>query len=222
MSDDQAATGTGAGAAHDNHPGLDALLSYAAGSVEGPDIPHVTSHLASCGECAGIVERYRLVAETVRADALAAPAPDALVRAKALFPQRESASLSPMPDLLQPVRRVLAELIFDSLGGLTPSLAGFRGGGDRHVTFVAEAVQIDLHLQAPVRRGGAWQIHGQIDAIASDHSTVDMVHTGEEHAVARARTDDRGMFALEAPAGRYDLLVRMPDVIHVLPGISLG
>lgn len=218
MGDEQAAAGMGA--TSDNHPSLDDLLTYATGSVAGLDTSSLTTHLTSCGECAGIVARYQLVAETVRADALATPSPEVLARARSLF--QRSGPESPVSDFLQPVRRVLAELIFDSFGGLTPSLAGFRGSGDRHMTFVAESVQIDLHVQAPVTRAGIWQLHGQVDAVASSDSMVDLVYAGEEDAVARVRTDDQGMFALEAPAGRYDLLVRLPDVIHVLPGLSIG
>ena len=206
------------------HPELDDLLAYADGhsTMEGLDISGLKTHLASCDDCAGIVALYQLVAGTVRGDALTAPSPAVLARAKALFPEQGAARQSPLQDVLQPVRRVLADLIFDSYGGVTPGLAGFRGGGDRHMTFVAEAVQIDLHLQAPVMRGGVWQIHGQVDAASAVSSLVDMVHAGDEQAVARVRTDEQGMFALEAPAGQYDLLVRLPDVIHVLPGLSIG
>lgn len=227
MGDDRAEAG--AGAARGEHPSLDDLLSYADGNMDNMDmegldisISSLRTHLASCGECAGVVARYQLVAETVRADAMAMPAPEVLARAKALFPRVPSTLPSSRPDLLQPVRRVLAELIFDSFGGLTPGLAGYRGSGDRHMTFVAESVQIDLHLQAPLTRDGIWLIHGQVDAVASNDSLVDMVHAGDERAVTQVRTDDQGMFALEAPAGRYDLLVRLPDVIHVLPGLSIG
>lgn len=219
MNDDLAA---GAGAAGDDHPNLEDLLSYAAGTTEGFDISHVTTHLAVCTDCAGVVARYQLAADTVRADAMIVPSPEVLARAKSLFSPGAAAAPTPLRDVLAPVRRVIAELIFDSHGGLTPSLAGFRGGGDRHVTFVAESVQIDLHVQAPMKRDGSWQIHGQVDALASGGSQVDIVQSGKEHAVARVRVDDQGIFALEAPAGRYDILVRLPDVIHVLPGLSFG
>ena len=220
MGDDRVAAE--AGATGDEHPGMDDLLSYADGNMDGLDVSWLNAHLASCDECAGVVARYGFVAATVRSDASTAPSPEAIARAKAIFTESGSAPRPQWQDLLQPVRRVLADLIFDSYGGVTPGLAGFRGGGDRHMTFVAEAVQIDLHLQAPVMRGGVWQIHGQVDAASAVSSLVDMVHAGDEQAVARVRTDEQGMFALEAPAGQYDLLVRLPDVIHVLPGLSIG
>lgn len=206
----------------DEHPEMDDLLSYAEGNMDGLDVSRLKAHLASCEECAGVVARYGFVAATVRSDAITAPSPEAMARAKALFPEQGAVRQHQWQELLQPVRRVLAELVFDSYGGLTPGLVGFRGSGDRHMTFVAEAVQIDLHLQAPAMRGGAWQIHGQVDAASSVISQVDIVNAGDERAVARVRTDEQGMFSLEAPAGRYDLLVRLPDVIHVLPGLSIG
>lgn len=204
-----------------NHPDLEELLAFASGDdVSG--LPSLAAHLAGCAECAVTVARYRLIAATVREDATSSPPATAVARAKALLPAHKPDVAAPAGDLLAPLRRIFADLIFDSAGGLAPGLAGFRGGGDRHLTYVAEAVQVDLRLQPPREPEGSWRVQGQLDADAlPPRATVDMVLPGEDHAVARTNTDEHGLFALAAPAGRYDILVRLPNVIHVLRGLDL-
>jgi hypothetical protein len=106
---------------------------------------------------------------------------------------------------------------------VSPALAGFRGGGDRHLTFVAGSVQVDLRLRPPAALGDAWRVQGQVDADALLPATeVDIVPAGEDEVVARTTADEHGMFDLAAPAGRYDLLVRLPFALQVLPGLELG
>ena len=201
-----------------DHPELAQLLTLASGD-QGDVTADEAAHVAGCALCAETVARYRLVAATLQNDDAPAPSHAALTRAKALFSVQPRAEA---PDILAPLRRIIAELVFDS-GGMTPQLAGFRGGGDRHLTFVVDAVQIDLRLQPPVDLEGSWHIHGQLDADdLLPVATVDLVLTREDLAVVRTETDEVGMFSLAAPAGRYDILVRLPDLIQVLPGLDLG
>jgi hypothetical protein len=202
-----------------DHPRLEELLAFASGE-DVPEVSPLATHVSGCAECAGVLARYREIANTVRADDAPLPAASVVARAKALF--AEQMAPEPARDLLAPLRRIVAELIFDSGGGLTPALAGFRGGGERHLTYVAEAVQVDLRLVPPLEPEGAWRVHGQLDA--DDQlplALVDMVPPGMDDAVAQTMTDQHGVFALAAPAGRYDMLVRLPDVIRVLPGLDL-
>jgi hypothetical protein len=146
-----------------------------------------------------------------------------VARAKALFAAPAARAAESPRDVFAPLRRIIAELVFDSGAGLTPGLAGFRGTGDRHLTYVAEAVQVDLRLQPPADLGGAWRVLGQVDADWLEPAiAVDMVQAGKERAVSQATTDERGMFSLAAPPGRYDILVRLAEAIRVLPGLELG
>ncbi len=204
-----------------NHPELEELLAFAS-TEEDVGLPEIQAHLATCAECAGTVRRYRLIAVTLREDDAIVPPPAAVARAKALLSAQPSGAAAPARDVLAPLRRIIAELIFDSAGGLAPGLAGFRGSGDRHLTYVAESVQVDLRLQPPLEPDGFWRVQGQLDAEERlPLATVDMVRPGRDDAVARATTDLHGVFSLEAPAGRYDILVRLPGVIRVLPGLDL-
>lgn len=204
-----------------DHPNLEELLAFASGD----DVPGLSSlalHLASCAKCTGTVNRFRLAAATLRSDDAPLPPEAAIARAKALFMVNAPASAAPSIGPLGTLRRVIAELIFDSAGGATPALAGFRGGGERYLTYVAEAVQVDLRLQPPLEPNGLWQVQGQLDADERlPLATVDMVPPGRDDAVAQAKTDQHGVFTLAAPSGRYDMLVRLPGVIRVLSGLDL-
>ena len=206
-----------------NHPSGEQLLAYASGEVDATAGTAISGHIAACAECDGVVARYRLVQGVLRADDAAEPPPALVTRAKALFAGTPNPDPAPRPDVLLPLRRVIAELVFDSGAALAPAMAGFRGTGDRHLTYVAESVQIDLRVRPPEGREGAWRVMGQVDAEKLVPATpVDMVRAGENEAVVRATTDEHGMFDLAAPAGRYDLLIRLPCALQVLPGLVLG
>lgn len=201
-----------------DHPEITRLLTFASGE-EGGLTAAEAAHVTGCAPCAETVARYRLVAATLRNDDASAPSQAVLSRAKALFTGEPRAQAR---DVLAPLRRIIAELVFDS-GGMTPQLAGFRGGGDRHLTFVADTVQIDLTLQPPVDREGSWHIHGQLDADdLLPVAIVDLVLTRDDLAVVRTETDEVGMFTLAAPAGHYDILVRLPELVQILPSLELG
>lgn len=205
------------------HPSGEQLVAFASVESDSMDAMAIADHVARCAGCAGTVARYRMVQDVLRA--VDAPEPPAAVvaRAKNLFAAAARHEVDTEPDHLAGLRRVVARLVFDSGAGLAPALAGFRGGGDRHLTYVAAAVQVDLRLRPPAALGGAWSVQGQVDADKHVPATaVDMVRAGEEDTVARATTDEHGMFALAAPAGLYDILVRLPCALQVLPGLELG
>lgn len=203
-----------------NHPSGEQLIAYGAGDIDDATDAVIAGHVAECAECAGVVARYRLVQDVLRANDAPEPPAALVTRAKALLTGAQPVQ---RPDLLQPLRRVIAELVFDSGAGLSPAVAGFRGGGERHLTYVAESVQVDLRVRPPHDQGGAWHVQGQVDAEKlGSVMAVDLAPAGEEQTVARATTDEYGMFDLAAPAGRYDLLIRLPCALQVLPGLVLG
>lgn len=206
-----------------NHPSGERLIAYAADDVDDAARMAIAGHVTQCTKCAGLVARYRLVQDVMRADDAPAPPAALVTRAKALFASAPDPRATERPDLLQPLRRVIAELVFDSGAGLSPALAGFRGGGERHLTYVADSVQVDLRVRPPHGQDGAWHVQGQVDAEKLiPRMAVDLAPAGEERAVVQATTDEHGMFDLAAPAGRYDLVIRLPCALQVLPGLVLG
>lgn len=206
-----------------NHPSGEQLIAYAAGEIDEAAGIEVAGHVTDCTKCAAVVARYRLVQDVMRADVAPEPPAALVTRAKGLFRADPETQAAVRPDLLQPLRRVIAELVFDSGAGQSPALAGFRGGGERHLTYVADSVQVDLRVRPPLDQGGAWRVQGQVDADKLvPAAAVDLAPTGEELAVAQATTDEHGMFDLAAPAGRYDLLIHLPCALQVLPGLVLG
>jgi len=206
-----------------NHPSGEQLVAFASDELDGADAIAAAAHINGCSSCTGTVARYRLVREVLRVADVPEPPAALLMQAKRLFATLDQPRAQELADRLAPLRRIVAELIFDSGAGLSPALAGFRGGGDRHLTYVAGEVQVDLRLQPPASQSGAWRVQGQVDADALAPSTaVEMVSAGEEWTVVQTTTDEHGMFDLAAPAGRYDILVRLPYALQILPGLELG
>ncbi len=53
-------------------------------------------------------------------------------------------------------------------------------------------------------------------------SPVALVTAGTSFLVAQTKADERAIFTLDAPAGRYDLFLGLPDGVIMLPGLDLG
>ena len=202
-----------------DHPNDEQLIAYAGDELNRADATVVPDHVVSCARCAGTVARYRMVRDLVRVDEADVPPVATLARAKALF---SAPTPFPARDRLAPLRRIIAELVFDSGAGLNPALAGFRGGGERHLTYEAEAIEIDLQLQPPAAQGGAWRLLGQIAAEPEAPTVLEILPAGEDAPVSAARADEYGMFQLSAPARRYDVVARFPDKLVILPGLEIG
>jgi anti-sigma factor RsiW len=200
------------------HPSEERLIAYASDELRGGDATAIADHLVGCAACAGTVARYRMVRDFVRADEAFAPPVAAVTRAKSLF---TVPAPPPARDLFAPLRRIVAELVFDS-GGPTPALAGFRGTGDRHLTYEAEAVEIDVQA-TPVEPEGEWRLLGQL---AADRElgpvALEVVPAGGREAVASTVSDEHGVFQVQVPAGTYEVVARLPDVEVVVPDLELG
>jgi anti-sigma factor RsiW len=203
------------------HPSEERLIAYASDELRGGDATAIADHLVGCAACTGTVARYRMVRDFVRADEAFIPSAAAVTRAKSLF-----TALAPAPvrdrNFFAPLRRIVAELVFDSGGGFAPALAGFRGAGDRHLTYEAETIEIEVQA-TPVEPGDEWRVLGQLAADRDlDPVAIQIVAAGGIDTVARAMSDEHGMFEVRLPAGRYELVARFPDIEVVVPILELG
>lgn len=203
-----------------NHPSEERLIAYASDELRGGDAVAIADHIVGCQACTGAVARYRMVRDFMRADQAFVPSAPAVSRAKALFATPEAA---PVRDPLAPLRRIVADLVFDSGAGLNPALAGFRGGGDRHLTYEAEVIEIDVQAMPSIGAEGEWRVLGQLAADRDlEPAAIQIVAGGGIDTVARTMSDEHGMFEMQLPSGRYDVVARFPDVEVVVPDLELG
>lgn len=193
------------------------LIAYAADELDEPEAAAVASHLATCAECAATLARFRTVRAVLRSDDSEAPPAATLVRARGLFAQRRPA---PEANWLQ---RVLARLTFDSRAG--PALVGARGiGRGYQLAFESDVADVDLELEPGEEPAGdRWRLLGQV-AVHEDApvAAVRLASPGTTTPVVQTTADEHGLFTLQAPLGRYDLLVSLPRVLLVLPDIEIG
>jgi anti-sigma factor RsiW len=198
------------------------LVAYASGELSGADAAIVEAYLAAAPHRAEKLQRLRHAIETMRRDDSAAPAPDAVRRARALWLQRaESTALA----WLRQAERLVATVVFDSRQRL--ALPGFRGGASTYqMAFECDAGRVDLQvLPRPQPAGGTWRLRGQV-APAGD-TTVEsaaLVSGGTAEAVAETTPDRHGRFKIDAAPGDYDLLVQLDggQRVIVAPGLALG
>jgi hypothetical protein len=144
-----------------------------------------------------------------------------IARAKALL---RGSRFDLARDLVQPLRRIVAQLTFDSRGGQAAALAGFRGTASTYqLAFAGAGAEVDLQLEPPADTGSPWRLLGQV---ATDEPptavTVEVAVAGEAAVVARTTADEDGVFNLATPPGRYDLVLTLPDLLLVLPNLEVG
>jgi anti-sigma factor RsiW len=203
------------------HPSEERLIAYASDELRGGDTAAIADHLVGCAACTGTVARYRMVRDFVRADEAFIPSAAAVTRAKSLFTAPAPAPVRDR-DFFAPLRRIVAELVFDSGGGFAPALAGFRGAGDRHLTYEAETIEIDVQA-TPVKPEGEWRLLGQLVADRElGPVALEVVPAGRREAVASTVSDEHGVFQLQVPSGTYEFVARFPDVEVVVPYLELG
>ena len=208
------------------------LIAYAAGEVGG-DAAAVASHLTVCPDCAATVARYRFVETTLRGDDSPPVPPATLARAKALFADLRRADVvetrpaAPPRDRRAPVRRVLAGLTFDSRAAFGSGLgfAGVRGGAGAayRLAYESEAGEVDVQVEPPAGGDAEWRLLGQV---AVDEATpgirVALTVPGSEAPAAEVEADEQGVFAVAAMPGTYDLSIRLPAALLILPELAVG
>ena len=196
------------------------LIAYAAGELPAGKAAEVEGHLPTHRAAAASVALYRAVGECVRRDDSVSPPATAVARARAIFRRK------PVPagsSWLDRVTATAARLIYDSR--VQP--AGVRhADASRRIQLAYEADDLDVDLaaepSAAAGRSGGWRMIGQINpATGSGGIAVAVVRTGTRSAVAETRADERALFTLEVPPGTYDLFLKLPRGVVVLPDLDL-
>ena len=200
----------------------DQVIAYAAGEG-GPDqAAAIEAWLDRHPEATATVNRYRSARQTLRTDDGVDPPAEALRRARALFETGRAAAPAWMGES---VIQAIATLIFDSRRA--PAPAGLRGPVvSFQMTYELSGVvpgELDLHAE-PTGGGDtrSWRLIGQI---ASPQATgplrVDLCRAGSLSPIRSVDGDDRGGFVLHVEAGSYDLHLRVPHGVVVVPDIRV-
>lgn len=203
--------------------GDERLLAYAAGELDAAQAAAVKARLAVSPEQAATVARYQAVRAILRRDDSVAPPATVLARARAIFPAATATGPVQWLGLTDAVRRVVAELTFDSGRGQAPALAGFRGGDPaRHLVFEAEGTIVDLHLEPLADEDQRWLITGQVETGASAPGVVvGLIPELYDASAFAVTTDAHGGFHFTVAAGRYTILIRLPESVVVLPNLVI-
>lgn len=195
------------------------LVAYAAGELEPALIPMVESHVAIDPEAAETVRLYRQVRATGRTDDSIAPPTATLEAAKALMAER--LARRPRVGLLESLKRIVAELAFDSRPRL--AVAGLRGATESYqLSFECPAATVDLEVERFVDGGQVrFRLMGQVTP-TSDAAvgTVALSAPGAFEPIATTDADERGVFSMTTQPGRFDVLVMVDDAVIVLGGIA--
>lgn len=203
------------------------LLAFANDELAPATATVVAAHLVGCAACTETVARFRLVRATVIEGERIAPPAATLDRAKALFRARRPATAAPLAAL----RRVVAQLSFDSRTAFGPGLAGVRGAGAAgagyQLAYTSDLADVDLQVDR-VTNGDAdrWQVLGQVapteDVADASSVRVSLASAGSDVPLVETATDEVGMFVVEALAGRYDVLLQLTNRLLVLAGVQIG
>ncbi|MGI9254974.1 MAG: hypothetical protein ACR2J8_14620 [Thermomicrobiales bacterium] len=205
-----------------NHPDHEALIAHAAGELEQNETMVIVAHLVGCDLCARTVARFAAAREAVRTDDAVAVPMTALTSVYALFTSAQPGIAGRVQQAVAPLRRLVAEITFDSWGKRAPGFAAVRGAADgRQFSWSAGDLDIDVQV-LPAEPGAA--SHRLVGQIGGQDGPVVSVALARENGqqVALARPDEFGAFALEAPVGAYDLEMIVDGALVIVPGVEIG
>ncbi len=189
------------------HIAFERLADMAEGRLDAANTDAIRQHVAGCAECAASLAWLEHTFGLMRSDS-GEDAPPALVASvRGLF--------RPTPPLVAGLRRLLAELRFDSATA-RPAL-GLRSGryGERQLLFSLGEHDLDLRVAAT---GDQWSIQGQL---LGPDTSGDVTLDGPGGAKV-ATLDDLCQFSLPPVApGAYRLTLRLPDAEIEIPAIEL-
>ncbi len=200
------------------------LIAYAAGDLS-EEAARVEAQLARDPHAAATVRRFQAARAVIQSDDGSDPPPEAVVRACAIF---SPSAIEKTGSWWQVLEQILATLVFDSRNQL--AVAGYRGThGGFQLCFECEHADVELQIEPTDRFSREvvprpiWQVMGQIVAArGAPNMGVALVRQGSTIPVAETSADSQGIFSLEAPSGRYDLLIRHGNGSVVLRDIDLS
>lgn len=193
------------------------IIALAAGELQGSEAQTVHEAIQRHPELARRVERLRTIIATLRTDDSVAPPPEVVQKARDIF----AATRAGRPGWAEQLRRVVAELVFDSR--VRPALAGFRGLAESfQLAYAVGATEVDLRCEPlPGSARERWTVTGQVVSQTSLPTHVTLKRCGTEEVCAAVQTDEHGVFLVEAPTGCYDLVLELPGQAVVLPQVEL-
>ena len=168
------------------------------------------THISDCRRCGNEYERLERLITLMRDNSEDAPA-NVISNAIRLFKDHVT---SREPAVL---RRVIAELVFDSLN-MAPAF-GVRSGqaASRQLIYSAEENDIDLRLTL---NNEMWVVSGQVLREDCGDGRVEIDGPG---GVRSAELNDTCEFVLPAvSSGNYVLRVSMPDLLVEIPQLELN
>lgn len=197
-------------------PSFDELLAYAANELDATRMSEVRQHLASNTTDAGVVREIERTLGVMRGDDSVAPPEAVMARARALFHKAVRVNA---PTLTEKLRRIVAQLTFDNRR--QPALAGYRSVAQAIVlSFAVDGVEVDLQIEPPAKReADQWRMMGQVNAdrLPAGIALRD-AQTGT--VVREAVSETHGGFRFAAPAGKYEIAIRIGDDEVVLPDVE--
>lgn len=198
------------------------LIAFAAGELSPQEAGRVEAHLAATPRDMAVVERFRAVSQSLRADDTVAP-PEASIRdARELFARRlaaRSRQLGPIESAL----RFIAELVYDSRTAL--ATAAVRGAATAYqLSFESEQADIDLEIEPPAEGEALCRVTGQVSPHADDGKVlaVCISREGSEEVLASATPSEHGEFTALVPAGRCVLMVTLSEATVVIPNVEVA
>ena len=203
-------------------PTYEQLIAYASGNLPADLIESVAATLRTDPSAAAVVNQWRLVHRLVAGDDSVEPSAAALLRAKAVFERHSSATAggATIASWTSAVDRLIARVIYNSR--LQPETVRHADADDR-ILLTLELDDGEVDLQAlRIAGSGRWRIIGQIAGSNCAARDVALIGHGSAQPAGNAISDDRGAFALEAPAGEYELLIRRGEGAVVLAPLSLS
>lgn len=232
----------------------DTLLLYAVGRIEADRTvtAAIEAHLRECSQCAAVVEEARSVAGLLRdqESRIVEPAVHVATMAESLFaeirPDLAAAvrrvETDPLESavgtatLMPGLRRILANLTFDSFG--SAAFAGLRAGAatSRHLAYQSEFGDLDLQvtpLQRPSAPDARWRLMGQlqlhdplptpasISFVQADRSAIEDLPGKVDEVRITADVDSHGYFTVELQSGTWAACMVMEQAALVFPELTL-
>lgn len=200
---------------HDTPLSNETILAYAAGALNDAEARDVARVVAQHSSLQTTVALYKTVAELRRTDDSVA-APDSLRTKARSIMASHATSADRTPGWFASVQQFVAALVFDS----RVQTSGYRSGAVAsrvQLAFEHDDVSVDIVCERDDT--GSWLMTGQRSdgggrVVAAEAGTTAM----RQATVA----DDRGMFRMNLPAGRYDILLETDRGVLRLEGIALS